>query len=150
MSNEILQKVAELSTYLDNRGHKDEAHALDQRLMRLAQPKTLNIDGVDYASAAEAWGAYDGNKNYRSFASALGLNRPASEDISAALHKYFGSTAPQMPGQAVPGEGSSKPAGEELQWYDPRDWPEYMQKMKPKARDMPRHIERGLEGSTED
>lgn len=124
MNKEILFKLAELSTFLDNRGHKEESHLLDHKLMSIAQGKTLRVGTNTYRSAAEAWRAYDGSTNYRDFVYALGLTgTPPSEDIKRAIDEYFGVPEavkkPEGPGQVVDEKGATKPARE---WYDPRGW----------------------------
>lgn len=125
MNKEVLTKVAELSTYLDEHGYKEESHALDHKLMSLAQGKTLTISGKPYTSYQQVWSAWGNEASFDDIRMALNSDARNSEDLQADLKAYFGVATPERPGQVVDEEGAAKPAQEELQWYDPRDWAEY-------------------------
>lgn len=151
----VLKKVADLATYLDKSGHREEAHQLDHMLMSLAQAKTLEIGGKVYTDAGSAWRAYSG-KNYNEFVRALISATGAtpgdlrtSDDIKAALVAYF--NGPQVQQQQHPGatveEGREKPAGDNLKWWNPKHWDDYAQRyIQQKRKEAPIAGESGVPG----
>lgn len=124
----LLKTVAGLANYLDKKGHRDEAHAVDHLLLALSETKTLQVGGKVFTDAASAWRAYSG-ENYSQFVQALRASPGdlhTSEDVKRAIYAHFSTPLEQnsMPGETVE-EGVDRPAGKDLKWWNPKDWDEY-------------------------
>jgi hypothetical protein len=128
MMKKEMEKLANLATYLDQRGHAEESHIVDHMLSSLAQQKSLQVGGKTYTDAASAWRDYSG-QNYSTYAQALGTGHTDSEGIKKALDAYFG--VPVQPEGPVPaGAEKSLPVTQQIgeAWESFKSWP--MKKIK--------------------
>ena len=129
MNKEVLSKIAELSNYLDDRGHKEESHMLDHKLMSLAQSKTLTIGGKTYNSYNQVFNAWGQEFSFEELKTSLrkakndfSYNPSTSEEVVADLKEYFSVPQEQERPAGRIGEESSDKAVSQYEVYDPRYW----------------------------
>jgi len=103
----LMKKLADLSTYLDDRGHKEEAHQLDHTLYSLAEdpPSWLNpIDRMKW-EAANAKNKGTGSMEGRKMMEGVETDTPKTSKEPAAVqteyHDKPAAVNPVTPGPKV-------------------------------------------------